>query len=381
MKKVGLIAHNLYAGGITSYLIEISRYLCEKNVDVILYYEDADEECLKKFDDSIEKKKMSKNPTLKVILKILLSTDRMRFLNAIIKKDKLTVSQLYSCYNAYCHEDIDEKFDVAISSEEFFCNELLAWHVHAKKKIGWIHPDYKSIKPIEKIDKMVFEQLDKIVTVSETNRKLLMSLYPNIQNKFMHINNILDEKKIWRLSQEKVADFKYDETKLNIITVCRLDNISKRIDRIVKTCVFLKHMKVPYKWYIVGDGKDREIIDKWINDNDLTSDLILLGNKVNPYPYYRKADVFVLTSVYEGKPISVEEAKILHTPVIVTNYNAAKEQVGDCDGFVIENCDSRVPEEIYFILKNNLFKIKKWSSDYRYDNTKIFEQIDNLLLD
>jgi len=54
---------------------------------------------------------------------------------------------------------------------------------------------------------------------------------------------------------------------------------------------------------------------------------MLLGTKMNPYGYMRDCDLYVQPSRYEGKPVTVEEAKIMFKPILVTNYLSAAEQL------------------------------------------------------
>ena len=52
-----------------------------------------------------------------------------------------------------------------------------------------------------------------------------------------------------------------------------------------------------------------------------------MGVKENPYPYIKKADIYVQPSRYEGKSIAIDEAKILKKPIVVTNFSTAKDQI------------------------------------------------------
>jgi glycosyltransferase involved in cell wall biosynthesis len=52
-----------------------------------------------------------------------------------------------------------------------------------------------------------------------------------------------------------------------------------------------------------------------------------LGIRQNPYPYMKACDIYLQPSRHEGKPIAVEEAKILQKPIVVTDYSSAREQM------------------------------------------------------
>lgn len=380
MKNVVVITHNLYTGGITSYLKNLTKYLCSKGFNVDLIYESADVECLEELDKRINIIKIKKLHKIKVLFRVMCSKYRRIFVDAIIKKKKLVYSQIYSLYNCELHSAIEKDYDIGISSEEFFCNEYLALNIRANYKIGWVHPDYNKIDPITDIDKNIFKKLDKIIAVSQKNRITLQNVYPTLADKFDYIENIVDSEKIIKLSHVEIADVDFEFNGMNFLTVCRLDNSSKRIDRIVKCCSFLKKNGINFKWYIVGEGKDRKNIEKWISEYLVDDVLILLGEKKNPYPYFVFSDAFILTSGYEGKPITVEEAKILKCPIIVTKYDAADEQLQKKYGIVIDNDDNSINEQLLDIInEKKIFEIKSNLTSYTYDCTSVYKKIDKLI--
>lgn len=60
---------------------------------------------------------------------------------------------------------------------------------------------------------------------------------------------------------------------------------------------------------------------------ELTEDIWIPGFDVNPYKYMAKADVFVLSSLYEGLPNVLIEAIRVGTPVISTNCLSGPEEI------------------------------------------------------
>lgn len=380
-KKILIVANNLFVGGITSYLVHFTNYLCESGHSVSVLYFNADDECLEQFKQGIrfiKKKKISK---LNVLIRVMCSKHGFRFVQAALGKKSLVMTQIYSYYAAKMSPLCDEMFDVAVSSEEFFCNYYLTRMVRVKRKIGWIHPDYHSIDPMEEFEKTTFRDLDHVAVVSETNRDVLVKEFPEYSDKFVVIENILDSEEILHKSEESIDDVEpyYDGVKL--VTVCRIDNSSKRLQRVISTSNYLKEKNVKFHWYIVGGGKDFSVLNEMIQANGVSDCVFMLGSKKNPYPYMKYADFFVLVSRYEGKPITVEEAKILHCPVIVTNYRAAHEQVPIEYGVVIDNDDVSVPEQIYQAICSDLVStLKNNLSNYKYDADSIYKIIDKIII-
>jgi glycosyltransferase involved in cell wall biosynthesis len=76
----------------------------------------------------------------------------------------------------------------------------------------------------------------------------------------------------------------------------------------------LKELEI--KLMILGDGPLKGVLEKQIQDLDLSNNVSLLGYQDNPYPYYALADIFVLSSIVEGLPNVLVEAMMCGcTPV------------------------------------------------------------------
>lgn len=245
-----------------------------------------------------------------------------------------------------------EDFDAVITWEEFYPCYLLAEAVKTKKKIAWIHPDYIQCGFNSKYDKPVFEKLDAIVAVSEAGQQSLKKAMPDYENKFMCVENCVNVTDIRHKAKELQNDMLKEDGGINIVTVARLQNISKALDRAVRIASKLKKAGHVFKWFFVGNGEDYNNMRTLIDENDVNDCMILLGHKDNPYPYMANADLFVLQSYYEGKPMVVDEAMIVGTPVLVSNYAAAKEQVLDGCGWVAENNEDDIYRRLEDLLNN-----------------------------
>ena len=103
----------------------------------------------------------------------------------------------------------------------------------------------------------------------------------------------------------------------------------------------------------------KKIIRNLIKENNLEDSFILLGKKINPYPYINVADIYVQPSRYEGKAVTVGEAQILGKPVVITNYTTAKSQVRDnVDGYVCKLSIEGIAEGIEKLYKDKNLRIK-----------------------
>lgn len=144
----------------------------------------------------------------------------------------------------------------------------------------------------------------------------------------------------------------FDRHYTNIITVARLSH-EKGLDLAVKSCKLLLEKGYKIKWYVLGDGNEKDALERLIEDHHLSNHFTILGVRENPYPYIRKADIYVQPSRYEGKSIAIDEAKILHKPIVVTNFETAKDQMNHgINGIIAEMSEEGIATEIERLIKD-----------------------------
>jgi glycosyltransferase involved in cell wall biosynthesis len=78
---------------------------------------------------------------------------------------------------------------------------------------------------------------------------------------------------------------------------------------------------------IIGDGPDRRRLERLAGDLDLAGHVSLPGSAGNPYPFMKNADLYVLSSRYEGFGMTLVEAMALGTPVVSTDCPCGPSEV------------------------------------------------------
>lgn len=230
-------------------------------------------------------------------------------------------------------------YDVAIGYMEGFSDYYVQKKVKARKKIAYIHSEYKRAGLDPELDRRVYQKMDWIVLVSEDCKRSFDETFPEFAHKSVVVENLVPEPLILERVKQEAADFNPDPCCFTIVTAARLQNSSKALDRAVSALIQLKQAGLQVKWYVFGEGPDRPMLEKMIEENGLEQDFFLMGNRKNIYPYLQKGDLFVLPSRYEGKPMAVTEAMLLGIPVLVTQYAAAQEQIPEGAGWIVKNSD------------------------------------------
>ena len=228
------------------------------------------------------------------------------------------------------------------------------------------------------LDFKMWNKFDFIVAVSEDCKKSFLIKYPELNKKIIVIENITSPNFVRIQAKEKIDDFPRNKDDFNILSVGRYCE-AKGFDNAIKALKIL-HDKgyKDIKWYIVGYGSDEELLKKLIIDNNLEESFILLGKKINPYPYMKACDLYIQPSRYEGKAVTVTEAQILGKPVMLTNYATAKSQVKDgYDGFITKQSIEGIVKGIKILCKNDKLrkKLQNNCENTDYSNNKELEKL------
>lgn len=272
-------------------------------------------------------------------------------INRLIKNN--TISEQRTWKHVRCSIDaLPKKYDMAIGYLEKSSIYFVVDKVKAKKKIGWIHTNYDNSDMNKKIDYPFFNKLDNLVTVSEECAASLKKNFTELEPKIKIIYNILSPNQLFKLSQKNTSISPFSKKQIKILTVARLSS-EKGIDIAINACNIVASKGYNFVWIVLGEGIEREKLQKTVNKYGLNKHFYLLGNKDNPYPYFRFADIYVQPSRFEGKSIAIDEAKILKKPIIVTEFSTARDQITNgIDGIIVDMDAKSVAAGIEELIRN-----------------------------
>ncbi len=117
----------------------------------------------------------------------------------------------------------------------------------------------------------------------------------------------------------------------------------KRVDRWVEVAAAIHKKKPNIKFIMVGDGPDDEMLRQKIAELNLTCIIQLTGKLSDTYQAYKKIDIFLLTSDFEGLPLALLEAMSCGCVPIVSNVGGIKQLDFDGIGHKFDEFD---PEQI-----------------------------------
>ena len=247
---------------------------------------------------------------------------------------------------------LNKQYDIAVA---YISRDIMYYvdeKVNAKKKIVFIHNDYRAAGHPKKYDTAYFERMNTLVTISDTCAKVLCDEFPSMAGKIENLPNIVSSKVIRKRASSGVpAEFeKCNGVKL--VSIGRL-NEQKGFDWAIQAAQILKEKGIKFQWLIIGNGELQSSLNRLIDSTGTGDSIHLIGPRENPYTYIKAADIVVQSSRWEGKSVVLDEAKIIGTPVVTTNYPTAQDQIHNCDeGLIVDMNPKEIAEGIIKLVNN-----------------------------
>lgn len=358
MKKLLFAAVDMDVGGIENALLTLLNYLVEKDYSITLVLEKMQGVFLNELDDRIK----------------VISYTPNKSKNVLIRKSINLVKRLVFIVK------YKNKFDFSASFATYSRVASFVARTASKNSVLWGHADYLELfngdeqKVKEFFNKLHYNSFRRIVFVSKKACRSFIKVYPNVKDKVLFCNNLIDYKKIEALSNESIKEEKRTYTFVN---VGRHDEVQKKLTRIIESTKMLKEDNLDFEILFIGEGKDTSLYKNLIEEYKLKDQIKFIGLKKNPYPYMKLADSIILSSAYEGYPVVFLEALILNKPIITTNVADALEDIDAKYGKVVD----KTTDDLYKTMKQfieNGYEIKCKFNPGQY-NKEIMGKLENLI--
>ncbi len=240
-------------------------------------------------------------------------------------------------------------FDCVVGFEEGRATRFASLF-KTKNKIAWIHCNYNAYLPKDKTEEKLYAAFRRVVCVSDYTAKVFTERYPSLIQNTMAIHNVIDTSRIVKMSDEPLDDTRFLHKGIIILSVGRFSTV-KRFREIPLMASKIKSNGIEFLWYVIGpdDGSgELQLFNANVTKYEVEDCVIWLGGKSNPYPYFKKSDLFVCLSESEACPMVFKEAELLGTPIVTTDFPSAYELINDNNGIIspIEN----LAESIIFLL-------------------------------
>lgn len=382
-KNILFVVDNLVMGGITKVITNLLVNLDPEkyNIDLLVlhYYEDMNVK-IPEYVNIIEGNKFfsSVDVSIKRIMKEKNVSEFFKKLSLVIslKSGRIRNKIVEARKNI-----LTKKYDTEIAFSDGFSHIFVA-NGDTPNKIAWMHTDISVQNDSKRYYNLVKESLKKMnmsVCVSDRVREVYKSYYDLDDDKIQTIHNIIDVDEIKNKGNEKI-DIEFSKDAINLISVGRLES-QKNYERFINVHKRLIDDGYKINSYLIGDGLEKEKLENTIKEQKIEDTFFMLGRKDNPFPYVKKADLFILSSILEGLPTVLYEAIILGVPCVSTEVAGAREILKGQYGLITENDDEALYCGIKKVLddKKLLDTYKSEVSMYKSENSDIIRKVEKII--
>ena len=328
---------------------------------------------------SLDDKKIKLTPKIFIKRNVFIL---IKLVKKILEKINIDISPI--AFKSVVKKLDKNNYDLVVAFQEGQATRFVSYFKDVKK-VSWVHCDYSNMLRIskQKPQHELYSKIDQIVCVSEYTKDVFVKLLPHTNHKTLTLHNLISADLIIKKSEESTnLDARFSFQGFRIVSLGRIDPV-KRFSFIPKIALALKQKGYMFRWYIIGGGNEKET--KLLNNNirffNVDNELILLGEKNNPYPYIKEADLLVLTSYSEACPYVINEAKILGTPIVTTDFGSVYEFIEDNINGLISPIET-IADKIEIMISNGetYNRIKKNISQFKYNNEEILNVLYNEIL-
>lgn len=245
--------------------------------------------------------------------------------------------------------------------------------------------------------KDAYSSSDKIVVVRETmKQELEQYVSQNEKDKITVVHNLNDADGIKAKADD---DIEFQEDTFCTHTKDELKNIlngdsnkfiniarfskEKGLDRLVIAFDKYRNECDENAWLIIigGYGTEFNNIRNMVQDENgktLIPNIVLIKSIMNPYPILNKCDMFVLSSHYEGLPMTIIEALILDKPVASTNITGPKEFLEAGYGLLVDDSEQGIVDAFKAYKNGNIKNLVKFDvNEFNANAVKEFDALFN----
>ncbi len=247
-----------------------------------------------------------------------------------------TFRNLVSSYNPDGIYSSLEKSNFLTSLVNVNCKKIMS--VHNVLSIQYLKIKNSIVRSLwYSIIEYVYNRCDKVVAVSNQVSEDLISNFGVRKEQIQVVNNYVDGDSILSKSCEIVENFTFEKDLFYIFNIGRFSN-QKAHWRLLKAFSYIltQHINKDVRLIVMGNGEYETQMHKLAEDLNLSNKVCFLPFDKNPFKYLRNADMFVLSSNFEGFPVVLAEATSLGIPFVGTKKSVPEEMFYDKE--VYEQC-------------------------------------------
>ncbi len=214
----------------------------------------------------------------------------------------------------------------------FYRRSILITHKHNN-----VTPSKHNIFLIVEMLSILFNK--KVIAISEAVKKTLQRYEFVSAEKIFVLHNGFEYQKYYKVANPKANN----NGKIIIGTVCRLER-QKGLIYLLSAIKIISAKYPNVHLEIIGDGSLMQKLKDFSDKLGISNSVTFFGKFADVIPFYRRMNIFVLPSIYEGFGIVLLEAMAAGIPIVATSVHGIKEVIVDGESGIL--VPPKKPDEI-----------------------------------
>jgi len=358
--KIAIVIPTLHGAGCEKLLSEmLFDFVKEFEIDLILYEKSIDYNIPK--DINIKLVGTDNSPHHSFLYKIFRLIKRINNIGKILKDNKYdaVLSLIDGCNTNVYLGKVLHRVRTPLISAEHTINKSFFIHNPHSKKLAWL---------FKYLLKITYNGVDEVIVISNSMKKYIQEDIKVANENITTIYNGIDTNK-FNLKKDDNVEFEkeFSEAKIKLLNVARLDD-NKNQQYLIKLMPEILKQKPETRLFIIGKGEKERELKELIKKLALEEKVFLLGWKTNVQDYMKEADLFLMSSKYEGFPMTIIESISVGLSVVSSLSNEAIFEILD---------DKSVGQVIELDKKEEYLKAILYYLDTQIDKKTLHKKIKN----
>lgn len=358
MKKILFLISRFLDGGIDSVLLSYLRTLAQSGKHELTLGIGIQMDELEVFHSQIP---TEVNVVYLLPTAVYTSLKKARVTRRLSLSEKILDEVVFNSVRSYKRDIALKKLtrdnDIVIDFDSTFYTALRK--CDNVKKIAFFHFSFKKLfqqnpRRVKRIASGL-SHYDNIVTISDDMANEGRELFPALSDKIVRIYNSMDKNYLIQKSNEyAVNEANY------LLAVQRLEESQKDNLTLIKAYhQLVNRYKISEKLILLGDGKDRMMLEQVVSDLKLSGNIVFKGFQPNPYPWIKNCSVLILSSKFEGLPTILIEGLMMRKLIVASDCPTGPREIlaNGSAGILSKVADADdLAQSIYSVLSDNQIK-------------------------